>query len=287
MLDRDETGLQAAELAVLGHGLLDGREVVLADIRDTEALQRIFEERRPEVVFHAAALKHLPMLQQYPEEAWKTNVLGTRNVLDAARRVDVEAFINISTDKAAHASCVFGHSKRLAERLTAQVGAEAGRPYLSVRFGNVLGSRGSMLPLFTSMIESGGPLTVTHPDVTRYFMTIPEACQLVVQAGAIGGPGEVLILDMGEPVRILDVARRMIEMSGRAIEIVFTGLREGEKLHEDLRSENEDDRRPKHRLISHAQVPGLTSAELDWSHWQDVWAAQVTQRLRLANEGER
>lgn len=275
MLDRDETGLQAAQLAVMGHGLLDGREVVLANIREMDALEAIFDDRRPEVVFHAAALKHLPMLQQYPKEAWKTNVLGTRNVLEAARRVDVEAFINISTDKAADPTSVLGHSKRLAERLTSQVGAETGKPYLSVRFGNVLGSRGSMLPLFTRMIEKGGPLTVTHPEVTRYFMTIPEACQLVVQAGAIGEPGEVLILDMGEPVKILDVAKRMIEISGRDIEIVFTGLREGEKLHEDLRSEAEQDVRPKHKLISHTQVPGLTSAELDWSLWQEVWASET------------
>jgi dTDP-glucose 4,6-dehydratase len=272
MLDRDESGLQAAELNVLGHGLLDGRDVVLADIRDTAALKTIFEERRPEVVFHAAALKHLPMLQQYPSEAWKTNVLGTQNVLEAARSVDVAAFINISTDKAADPSSVLGHSKRLAERLTARMGDEIGRPYLSVRFGNVLGSRGSMLPLFTSMIENGGPLTITHPEVTRYFMTIPEACQLVVQAGAIGKPGEVLILDMGKPVRILEIANRMIEMSGRPIEIVYTGLRPGEKLHEVLWTADEDDQRRIHPKISHAVVPPLDPAELDWSYWQQVWA---------------
>ena len=281
MLDRDETGLQSAQLGVMGHGLLDGREVVLADIRDIDALQAIFDDRRPQVVFHAAALKHLPMLQQYPEEAWKTNVLGTRNVLDAARRVDVEAFINVSTDKAASPTSVLGHSKRLAERLTAQVGAETGKPYLSVRFGNVLGSRGSMLPLFTSMIEKGGPLTVTDPEVTRYFMTIPEACQLVVQAGAIGAPSEVLILDMGQPVKILEIAKRMIELSGRDIEITFTGLRDGEKLHEDLRSEAEEDHRPRHRLVSHAQVPGLTSVDLDWGQCQEVWATEVTLQMKL------
>jgi dTDP-glucose 4,6-dehydratase len=276
MLDRDETGLQAAELNVFGHGLLNGREVVLADIRDVDALRRVFAERRPEVVFHAAALKHLPMLQQYPEEAWKTNVLGTRNVLDAARRVGVAAFINISTDKAASPSSVLGHSKRLAERLTAQFGRETGRPYLSVRFGNVLGSRGSMLPLFTAMIQKGGPLTVTHPDVTRYFMTIPEACQLVVQAGAIGRPGEVLILDMGQPVRIMDIAQRMIDMSGRDIEVVVTGLREGEKLHEVLLSQGEEDGRPMHPKISHARVPVLDPGELDWQRWCEVWAPHPT-----------
>lgn len=287
MLDRDETGLQAAQLAVMGHGLLDGREVVLADIREAETLQGIFDDRRPEVVFHAAALKHLPMLQQYPEEAWKTNVLGTRNLLEAARRVDVAAFINVSTDKAADPTSVLGHSKRLAERLTAQVGAETGKPYLSVRFGNVLGSRGSMLPLFTSMIEKGGPLTVTHPEVTRYFMTIPEACQLVVQAGAIGKPGEVLILDMGEPVKILEVAQRMIEISGRDIKIVFTGLRPGEKLHEDLRSESERDDRPRHPLIAHAMVPRLSAHDLDWPQWQETWEAAPASEDRLMPSRDR
>jgi len=275
MLDRDETGLQTAELNVFGHGLLDGREVVLADIRDVDALRSIFADRRPDVVFHAAALKHLPMLQQYPEEAWKTNVLGTLNVLNAARSVDVSAFINISTDKAADPESVLGHSKRLAERLTAQFGETIGRPYLSVRFGNVLGSRGSMLPVFTSMIQRGGPLTVTDPEVTRFFMTIPEACQLVVQAGAIGRAGEVLILDMGEPVRIIDIAHRMIEMSGREVEIVITGLREGEKLHEILRTEGEEDARPVHPKISHARVPVLDPTDLRWSEWSRVWSGDV------------
>lgn len=270
MLDRDETGLQAAQLSVAGHGLLNTRDVVLADIRDVPNLNRIFEERRPEVVFHAAALKHLPMLQQYPEEAWKTNVLGTLNVLEAARSVDVLTFVNISTDKAADPTSVLGYSKRVAERLAAWMGTQTGRPYLSVRFGNVIGSRGSMLPLFTQMIEKGGPITVTHPEVTRYFMTIPEACQLVVQAGGIGKPGEVLILDMGEPVKILDVARRMIEMSGKHIEIVFTGLREGEKLHEILVTEGEQDARPVHPKISHSQVPPLARADLDHQMWVDT-----------------
>jgi len=275
MLDRDETGLQAAELATHGHGLLNGPEVVLADIREEYTLIRLFRERKPEVVFHAAALKHLPMLQQYPEEAWKTNVLGTQNVLSAARAAGVTTFVNISTDKAANPTSVLGHSKRLAERLTAWAAQQSGMRYLSVRFGNVLGSRGSMLPLFTQMIRDGGPVTVTHPDVTRYFMTIPEACQLVVQAGAIGQPGEVLILDMGEPVRILDVAKRMIAMSGRKVGIVFTGLREGEKLHELLRTDGEVDHRPMHPKISHAQVPELSPDELDRTHWLIEWMTET------------
>ncbi|WP_309081067.1 nucleoside-diphosphate sugar epimerase/dehydratase [Zhihengliuella sp.] len=269
MLDRDETGLQSAQLGTTGHGLLHTRDVVLADIRDLESLNAIFADRKPDVVFHAAALKHLPMLEQYPDEAWKTNVIGTLNVLRAAEAADVETFVNISTDKAANPTSVLGHSKRVAERLTAWMASATGRPYISVRFGNVIGSRGSMLPTFQTLIEAGGPLTVTHPDVTRYFMTIPEACQLVVQAGGIGRAGEVLILDMGEPVRILDVARRMIDMSGKDIEIVFTGLREGEKLHEELIGFGESDSRPFHPKISHTEVEPLAPARLDIGGWKE------------------
>ena len=268
MLDRDETGLQSAQLSILGHGLLDTRDVVLADIRDRDALTAIFEERKPEVVFHAAALKHLPMLEQYPDEAWKTNVLGTLNVLDAARAAGVETFVNISTDKAANPTSILGHSKRVAEKLTAWAAEDTGHTYLSVRFGNVIGSRGSMLPTFTSMIEAGGPMTITHPDVTRFFMTIPEACQLVIQAGGIGRPGEVLILDMGEPVRILDVAKRMIAQSGKKIEIIYTGLREGEKLHEELIGDSESDERPLHPKISHTRIGSIAPERLDKAGWK-------------------
>ncbi len=267
LLDRDETSLQSAQISISGHGLLDTRDVVLADIRDADALRQIFEERRPDVVFHAAALKHLPMLEQYPDEAWKTNVLGTLNVLQAARAVGVTTFVNISTDKAANPTSVLGHSKRVAEKLTAWMAEETGHRYLSVRFGNVIGSRGSMLPTFRALIDAGGPVTVTHPEATRFFMTIPEACQLVIQAGGIGRPGEVLILDMGEPVRILDVAKRMIAQSGKPIEIVFTGLRHGEKLHEELVAEGEGDERPFHPKISHAHVDTLAPEALDHDGW--------------------
>ncbi|WP_336651536.1 MULTISPECIES: polysaccharide biosynthesis protein [unclassified Leucobacter] len=267
MLDRDETALQETQLSISGHGLLDTNDVVLADIRDEATLQRIFLERRPEVVFHAAALKHLPMLEQYPDEAWKTNVMGTLNVLRAARSAGVGAFVNISTDKAANPTSVLGHSKRVAEKLTAWMAEQTGQRYLSVRFGNVIGSRGSMLPTFRKLIDAGGPLTVTHPEVTRFFMTIPEACQLVVQAGGIGRPGEVLILDMGEPVRIIDVARRMIAQSGKDIEIVFTGLRHGEKLHEELVGDGEGRERPFHPKISHAHVDTISPDVLDHEGW--------------------
>lgn len=207
------------------------------------------------------------MLEQYPEEAWKTNVLGSLNVLNAARSVGVSTFVNVSTDKAANPTSVLGHSKRVAERLTAWAGEETGMRYLSVRFGNVIGSRGSMLPTFQALIEAGGPLTVTHPDVTRYFMTIPEACQLVIQAGGIGRSGEVLILDMGEPVSILDVAKRMIAMSGKNIEIVFTGLRHGEKLHEVLVGVSEDLERPFHPKVSHTHADSISPARLDKEGW--------------------
>jgi dTDP-glucose 4,6-dehydratase len=268
MLDRDETGLQGTQLSVSGHGLLNTRDVVLADIRDSETLQEIFTRRRPQVVFHTAALKHLPMLAQYPDEAWKTNVIGTLNVLQAAMDAGTEVFVNISTDKAANPSSVLGHSKRVGEKLTAWAAEESGVRYLSVRFGNVIGSRGSMLPTFQRLIQAGGPLTITHPDVTRYFMTIPEACQLVVQAGGIGEPGEVLILDMGEPVRILDIAERMIAASGKDIQIVYTGLRKGEKLHEELIGLGETDSRPKHPKISHTRINSMSPDVLDYAGWE-------------------
>ena len=273
LLDRDETGLHTTQLSISGHGLLDTKEVVLADIRDLPSLMEIFEDRRPDVVFHAAALKHAPMLEQYPDEAWKNNVLGTLNVLNAARAVGVGTFVNISTDKAANPTTVLGYSKRIAEKLTAWMSAqETDARYLSVRFGNVIGSRGSAIPAFTAQIEAGGPVTVTHPDVTRFFMTIPEASKLVIQAGAIGDPGEVLILDMGRPVRILDVAKRMIAASGKDVEIVYTGLRHGEKLHEVLIDTDEIADRSKHPKVSHTRIQPLDPALLDIDVWRETIA---------------
>jgi FlaA1/EpsC-like NDP-sugar epimerase len=219
--------------------------------------------RRPDVVFHAAALKHLPMLEQYPAEAVKTNIIGTRVVLDAADLVGVEKFVNISTDKAANPSSVLGYSKRIAERITADRARGASGAYLSVRFGNVLGSRGSVLTSFAKQIAEGGPVTVTDPDVTRYFMTIEEACQLVIQAAAIGGPGEALVLDMGDPVRIVDVARQLIQQSGMPVRIEYTGLRAGEKMHEELFADGEpQDVRPEHPLVSHVPVSPVSDAEV-------------------------
>jgi len=262
LLDRDESALHAVQLSIYGQAPLDTPDIVLADIRDAVRMDEVFAQHRPEVIFHAAALKHLPMLEQYPDEGWKTNVLGTLNVLQSAERFGCARFVNVSTDKAADPTSVLGHTKRLAERLTAWFAERTGQAYLSVRFGNVLGSRGSMLHTFTQQIHAGGPVTVTHPDVTRFFMTIPEACELTIQAGAIGEPGEVLVLDMGEPVRILDVAKRLVARAGRDVEIVFTGLRTGEKLHEVLVSEDESGGAKRHPLISHVPAPPLDPAEL-------------------------
>jgi FlaA1/EpsC-like NDP-sugar epimerase len=257
MLDRDESALHDVQLSMHGRALLDSRDLVLADIRDRVALGHLFAERRPEVVFHAAALKHLTLLERHPGEAIKTNVRGTLNLLDMALEHGVQRFVNISTDKAADPVSVLGYSKRVCERLTAAFAQRTGRPFLSVRFGNVLGSRGSVLTAFRSQVEAGGPLTVTHPEMTRYFMTVEEAVQLVIQAGAIGRGGEALVLDMGAPVRIADVAELLAARASRPIQIVYTGIRPGEKLHEALFGEGEPDMRPVHPLISHVDVPPL------------------------------
>lgn len=248
-LDRDETGLQQAQLAVSRSGLLDDADTVLADIRDASTLEKLFMKIQPDVVFHAAALKHLPVLEKFPGEAWKTNVLGTENVLNAASKAGVSILVNISTDKAADPSSFLGRSKRLAEQLTSWHSLNSKGQYLSVRFGNVLGSRGSLVPTLAYLIDKGGPVTVTHPDATRYFMTTSEACQLVLQAGAEQEVQAVLVLDMGRPVRILDIAEKMISMSGKSVEIVFTGLRTGEKLHESLSSFEEDLDMSSHPLV--------------------------------------
>lgn len=263
MLDRDESALHSVQMSIEGRALLDSRNLVVADIRDGERLSQVFTEHRPDVVFHAAALKHLPLLEMYALEGWKTNVLGTNNVLRAAASSGgVTHFVNVSTDKAADPTSVLGYTKRIAEQLTSWYAHRSRGAWVSVRFGNVLGSRGSVLEAFRTQVEQGGPITVTHPKVTRYFMTPQEACQLVIQAGAVGHRGEALVLDMGEPVRILDVAERLAAAAPMPIDIVFTGLRQGEKLHEDLISSGELDIRPAHPLISHVSVPAMQPPQL-------------------------
>jgi FlaA1/EpsC-like NDP-sugar epimerase len=198
----------------------------------------------------------------HPAEGMKTNVWGTKHLLDASVEFGVGHFVNVSTDKAADPTSVLGYTKRIAERLTAEVGARADGKYLSVRFGNVLGSRGSVLETFRRQIVDGGPVTVTSREVTRFFMTVQEAVQLVIQAGAIGGDGQALVLEMGEPVRIADVARRLVAESPRHVEIVFTGLRPGEKSDEVLFGTGERPRRSSHPLIMSVEVPPLSGVEL-------------------------
>ncbi|WP_244884783.1 polysaccharide biosynthesis protein [Janibacter anophelis] len=279
MLDRDESALHGTQLSVTGQGLFESDDVVLADIRDAGRMIEVFKHHRPEVVFHAAALKHLPLLEMYPEEAWKTNVLGTLNVLRAAQHVGVSTFVNVSTDKAANPSCVLGYSKRVTERLTADFAQKDEHTYVSVRFGNVLGSRGSVITAFTAQVEQGGPVTVTHPDVERYFMLIPEACQLVLQAAAIGRDGEVMVLDMGQPAKIQDVATTLIELSGRKdVEIIYTGLRPGEKMSEELFTPGEDIRRTDHPLVNSVDVPTIDSAAVE--HTQHSSPAESASWMR-------
>ena len=226
---------------------------LIADIRFPERIQAVFERYRPQIVFHAAAHKHVPLMEANPSEAVTNNTLGTRNLINAALSVGVERFVMISTDKAVNPTSVMGASKRVAELLVHKAAMQSGKPYVAVRFGNVLGSRGSVIHTFKRQIAAGGPITVTHPDMQRYFMTIPEAVQLVLQSSVLGQGGEVFILDMGEPVKIIDLARDLIELSGleigRDIDITFSGIRPGEKLFEELFVSGEAYHRTRHDKI--------------------------------------
>jgi FlaA1/EpsC-like NDP-sugar epimerase len=245
--------LGPSQLVLLGHGensifetLQELREKfpgvdlasVIADVRDAERIQCVFERYRPNAVFHAAAHKHVPLMEENVVEAVTNNVGGTRNVVDAALAAGVHHLVFISTDKAVRPTSVMGSTKRLAEILVQHAALTQHRNFVSVRFGNVLGSRGSVVPTFLRQIRAGGPVTVTHPEMRRYFMTIPEAVQLVLQAGALGRGGEVFVLDMGEPVKIVDLAADLVRLSGLElgsdIELRFSGVRPGEKLHEEV-----------------------------------------------------
>lgn len=239
---------------------------LIGDVRDAARLDQVFSEYKPAVVFHAAAYKHVPLMEQH--NAWqaiRNNVLGTWSVATAAQRHDVEKFVLISTDKAVNPTNVMGASKRLAEMVCQGLQQPGGTRFIMVRFGNVLGSTGSVIPKFREQIAKGGPITVTHPDITRYFMSIPEAAQLVLQASLMGKGGEIFVLDMGDPVKIIDLANDLIRLSGLSkddIQIEFTGLRLGEKLHEELLADNEHTLHTPHIKLRIAQARKVDAAWL-------------------------
>ena len=256
---RQVSSFRPKELIILGHGEnsiyqlnmeLLGKYAehfritpVIADVQDKKRIFEVMEKYRPDVVYHAAAHKHVPLMEINPREAVKNNILGTRNVAEAANHAKVKTFVMISTDKAVNPPNIMGATKRLCEMIVQDMATKSdSTKYVAVRFGNVLGSRGSVIPLFKKQIAKGGPITVTHPDIVRYFMTIPEAAQLVIQAGSLARGGEIFVLDMGKPVRIVDLAKNLIRLSGYSeddIEIKFTGLRPGEKMYEELLNEGE------------------------------------------------
>ncbi|HQV64189.1 MAG TPA: nucleoside-diphosphate sugar epimerase/dehydratase [Anaerolineales bacterium] len=296
-----------SELVLLGHGEnsifeslleLSGNfpsltiHPVIADVRDAERIQEMFKVHRPQVVFHAAAHKHVPLMEANVEEAVTNNVLGTRNVVEAANRHGVERLVLISTDKAVRPVSIMGATKRLAEMIVLDSAHRNKRVYSVVRFGNVLGSRGSVVPLFKNQIARGGPVTVTHPEMHRYFMTIPEAVHLVLQAAAMGAGGEVFMLNMGQQVRILDLAEDLIRLSGlephRDIEITFTGIRPGEKLREDLWEDGVEFEPTQHseiyRAVDEEKVDGLQLAPVIDELINLAHHSQTNSLVRLLDE---
>jgi FlaA1/EpsC-like NDP-sugar epimerase len=258
LLDQAESPLYEIEMELRDRLSKDQFEVVIGDIRNEERMDNLFRTFQPQVVFHAAAYKHVPMMENNPSESVFTNVLGTKVIADLSDRYKVEKFIMISTDKAVNPSNVMGASKRIAEIYVQALGKKSGTRFITTRFGNVLGSNGSVIPRFRQQIENGGPITITHPDITRYFMTIPEACELVLEAGAMGKGGEIFLFDMGNSVKILDLARKMVKLSGltidKDIKIVYTGLRPGEKLFEELLNDKETTVPTYHNQILIARV---------------------------------
>jgi FlaA1/EpsC-like NDP-sugar epimerase len=271
LVDQAESALYDLEYELAGKVPTNVQLIVnVADVSDTRRIAKIFKSHRPDIIFHAAAYKHVPLMENNPYEAIKTNVIGTRILAEMASEVGVEKFVMVSTDKAVNPTNVMGATKRLAEMYTQSMNQLEGvkTKFIATRFGNVLGSNGSVIPLFKKQIERGGPVTVTHPEITRYFMTIPEACELVLEAATMGQGGEVFVFDMGESVKIIDLAKKMITLSGlrvdKDIEIRYTGLRPGEKLYEELLN-NDENTLPTHHpkiLIAEVNTPSYAYMEV-------------------------
>ncbi len=278
VLDASENNLFDIESELRAVGWKQGLVTHLADIRNRDAMENLFQVYRPQVIFHAAAFKHVPMMEKHPEAALDNNVLGTHIIARLADKYRCETFIQISTDKAVNPTSVMGATKRLAELIIKDINRASSTTFAAVRFGNVLGSRGSVIPTFEKQIESGGPITVTHPDMTRYFMTIPEAVELVIQAGAMARGGEIFVLDMGEPVKIVDLARDLIRLYGlepwRDIDIVFTGIRPGEKLFEELFSNREEVAATRHERIFISRRE-IEEAYLDIDKNIEIWIKET------------
>jgi FlaA1/EpsC-like NDP-sugar epimerase len=266
LLDQAESGLYELQGELNRMNIRVDFDVVVGSIRNYERLVKVFEIFKPDIVFHAAAYKHVPLMEENPTEAIRTNVNGTKNLVDLAMKYNVEKFVLISTDKAVNPTNVMGASKRLAEIYAQTANGRSKTKFITTRFGNVLGSNGSVIPVFRKQIEQGGPITVTHPEVTRFFMTIPEACRLVLEAGTMGKGGEIFIFDMGESVKIVELAKQMIKLSGlelgKDIQLVFTGLRPGEKLYEELLA-NKENTMPTHH-------PRILIGKVRIYDWEEV-----------------
>jgi FlaA1/EpsC-like NDP-sugar epimerase len=278
VLDQAESPLFELESELFAKGYKNF-EVVIADVRNIERMENVFKSFSPEIVFHAAAYKHVPLMELNPTEAVFTNVLGTKIMVDLSIKYKIDKFVFISTDKAVNPTSVMGATKRVAEIYAQSAKSQSSTKFITTRFGNVLGSNGSVIPLFKKQIEAGGPLTVTHTEVTRYFMTIPEACQLVLEAASIGEGGEIFVFDMGEPVKIIDLAKSMIQLSGleldKDIKIEITGLRPGEKLYEELLNQKENTLPTHHSKILIAKVREYNFSDVNKS---------ITQLINLFNK---
>lgn len=287
MVDQSETALYDLEMEFNDGKVKCNYDITLADIRNTARMRKLFEQYKPDIVFHAAAYKHVPVMEENPSEAVNTNILGTRNLADLAVKYRVKKFVMISTDKAVNPTSVMGASKRVAEIYTQSLnsialdGLEESTRFITTRFGNVLGSNGSVIPRFKKQISEGGPVTVTHPEITRYFMTIPEASQLVLEAAAMGKGGEIFLFDMGESIKIVDLAKKMIKLSGltlgKDIQLMYSGLRPGEKLYEELLN-NEENTLPTH----HPKIMIAKVRQHEFSQVQE----HIVELLRYYERGE-